>query len=161
MNTIKQTVLTTSAALALVGGVVLAPLAAHGEASGPVHHDPVTVAHQQESGPGQQTAPTTQATGAPTQQPDAATQPLTTGRKVQPSDGKDVVCTGSKPELRYTPGGTLTNDTVQKLLAAGCKPTDGTAFGWNEPAPATPNTPAPARDRGVTQPSTTMPRVAG
>jgi hypothetical protein len=139
MNTITKTVLTAAAALTLVGSVILTPFTAHGEAAGPAHHRPVGVSHQQ-------TQPTAVATPASVK---------------EPSDGKHIVCTGPKPEIHYTPGGTLTNDTITKLHAAGCTPTDGSAFGWNEPAPDASAPPAPARNRSTTQPSTTIPRVAG
>lgn len=163
VNTVMKTILATSAALALVGGVILAPLAAHGESD--TSQDQRTSTSQQRAGGQQTTKP------SPPQQ---RQQPTTKDQKQYPSDGTKVRCTGTPPKPEYYPGTRqLTNESIAKFKAAGCVPTDGTAFGYNElpksgkqTKPTAPSgkqvkPKAPSGKPSTTQPPTKLPRVAG
>ncbi len=147
MNSIEKTILATTAGLALVGGVVLAPLTAHGEPDRAGADDRLLAA------------------AAPVQQ-----RPVQQ-RQQQPA-GDGFTCTkGTKPTPVYDKDGHLTPESARQLLAAGCSANDGSELeevanpdrhsGKSTPGPGTSKPKHPVGKPGVTQPPTKLPRVAG
>ncbi|MFJ3030405.1 hypothetical protein ACIPEQ_16325 [Curtobacterium sp. NPDC087080] len=153
MNSIKKTILATTAGLALVGGVVLAPLTAHGEPDRAGADRPTSSQQQR-----------------PVQQRQVQQRPVQQRQQRPAGDG--FTCTkGTKPTPVYGKDGHLTPESARQLLAAGCSANDGSELeevanpdrhsGKSTPGPGTSKPKTPVGKPGVTQPPTKLPRVAG
>ncbi|AIV39132.1 MULTISPECIES: hypothetical protein [unclassified Curtobacterium] len=146
MNTIKKTILATSAGLALVGGVVLAPLTAHGEPDRSETGRPTT-SQQQTGNQGQDRkdprTPDTKGSGGKsgstgsgargsggndgsTTPAEKKKQPQSEQQRQQQPAGDRFTCTkGTKPTPVYGKDGHITPESARQLLAAGCSANDG------------------------------------